>query len=385
MTSGRDMTWERINEVKSDFNFPCLRFASGTQLPTLTWLVPSRDSIWTMNVSTYNPQDNQFSSKARLMFQYLRAKDVGVYIPGMPPSMQIAKALGKTILVGSRQIDFDKGGFFSTNVIKSEAEHPAEVDEMRDADYLLRSYGGSWEGIQEVSQSLYSQLPEASALGQTGVYEVFVYSGEHDLCLIGSTWDAKLWFSSSTDGGETWEIPSIIANHATHPVITGMQDGRLITIYIRADSQLEPRKNGDLITVSPTTGSLWVIEQDYSGQWGRPRELLSRSDILHCSVCNDDCGHFYVAFDVYPEQPVSIVWGQDALFSGKPFSQIYIICSSDNGQTWTEPVSVSTREQSYFNPEIAFCNNKLILGAICREPEGWSILTTSLPREGLLG
>ena len=373
MTSVFDIKWDEITDIKSHFEVPCLRFAAGIQPPVLTWLVPTQGPTWTMYVATYNTWEGHFDPPEKLVFEYLRARDVGVYTPGITPSIQLTQILGETLLVGTKTMEVGKGNFFSTSVMRRPLGRPAGTRELQDADYIFRSHGGTWDDVHPL------------ILDRKGVCDISLFSRKNKIFLVGSTFDAKLGFSISTDGGKTWDAPALITQYGIHPVLAEISDGHLVAFYIKSNTQMKAGKDGDRMTISPTTGPLWYIDRDNRAKWSSPRELLDRMDILHCSACNDSEGKLYVAFDVYPEGPYPIVLGRDALFSGRPSSQIYVTHSSDRGQTWTEPVSVSSIEASYFSPEIALYEDKLIITAMRRESEGWSIVVAFLSIEDLRG
>lgn len=378
MTRQFDIKWNVIAKIENQYSTPSVRFAVGSQRPILTWLFPSRNPYWTIYIAEFDPIKINFGSPQKLIFHYIRSSDMSVHIPGIAPVMQLVYTQDGLRLIGMRMIQLNMGAFFSVRIVQRQLDEPAEIMEFYDANYLVKPSSGIWEGIHDIFETPSLGSGDMRSATQ-GVYDLYAISKKSEITLIGSTWDAKIWYSQSPDGGKSWNKPAFIAENGIHPAIVEYEDGHLMAFYTKEDAQRSISIDEGKVTLSTTVGPLWFVKREPSGQWSKPEELLNRMDVHHCSACSNADGHIYLAYDVYPQGPPSVVRCEHAISSDWPRSEVYLMASFDGGKTWTGPALLNVGDAYCFRPDIKLYENNLIISAILGKGEGWSIVGAVLP------
>jgi hypothetical protein len=157
-----------------------------------------------------------------------------------------------------------------------------------------------------------------------------------------------LWFSRTTDGGDTWESSHMIYdpgvnNFATAPQVAVLPDGQvlaMIVLSIRNTTQLAVLRSGDH---GLTWSSPKVVATD---------NTVGTVDARTQKDLRTGAGIPAIAVD-HASGAVYIVWS-DARFSGMQRDGVALTKSTDGGVTWSAPVQVNRAPNvQAFTPAVA--------------------------------
>ncbi|MGH8077624.1 MAG: sialidase family protein, partial [Lysobacter sp.] len=169
-----------------------------------------------------------------------------------------------------------------------------------------------------------------------------------DAALVYAVWNRLIagnaggptFFTRTTNGGFTWELPRPIydpgpASQTIGNVVVVLPSGMLVTLF----TQLDRAANGS------TSAHLNVIRSADKGlTWSAPSRIanllaVGARDPQTNAVVRD--GSFLGEIAVAPSGHLFVVW-QDARFNSGAFDAIAISRSTDGGVTWSAPTRVST-------------------------------------------
>lgn len=156
-----------------------------------------------------------------------------------------------------------------------------------------------------------------------------------------STFFGPIWFSRTTDGGDTWEPSRIIYDPGSDTQTIGNQivvlpNGDLVNMFILLKQAASAAVSPAFIALmrSKDKGETWstpvIVTQTHSiGVTDvKTKEPLRTSDFLADIAVDPDSGALY------------LTW-QDARFSGGKRDQVAFSKSLDGGLTWSDPVRVN--------------------------------------------
>jgi len=147
-----------------------------------------------------------------------------------------------------------------------------------------------------------------------------------------------IWFSRSTDSGQSWQAARAIYDPGVSRQTLGNQivvlpDGTLVDAFTLLDS-----------TSSSNPATLRIIRSKDQGQTWSAAVLVA--DDLAVGTHNPATsqpvrdGADMASIAVGPSGKLAMVW-QDARLSGGIYDGIFLTQSTDDGQTWTSPVQVN--------------------------------------------
>ncbi|MFC3107037.1 sialidase family protein [Undibacterium arcticum] len=160
------------------------------------------------------------------------------------------------------------------------------------------------------------------------------------------------YFSKTVNGGQTWSAPQVIVNTPSRQQTIGNQivvNPQTGTLYDFFDLITPPFK----VTASKLA---FIKSTDDGNSWTKPQiiadmrtvgvtdpetgEAVRTGDIIPEPAIDPATGQLYV------------VW-QDARFNGGHFDEVALSSSSDGGATWSAPIRVNTPTgRAAFNPSI---------------------------------
>jgi hypothetical protein len=199
----------------------------------------------------------------------------------------------------------------------------------------------------------------ADPLDPQEVYAVWDRDFEADQTQSGMV-EAPAYFSRTTDGGESWEVPRAIYSapgvSTIGHILSALPNGDLVDIFARTVHASNGQSDADIALIrSADGGRTWSDPTRVASIAGAPlRDPFSSFPI---QPTEELATLPSVALDSVTGR-LHVVW-QDARFSDGDHIDIAYSASADGGRSWSEPVKINATENGLpaFVPTVAVMPN----------------------------
>ncbi len=171
--------------------------------------------------------------------------------------------------------------------------------------------------------------------------------------------DGVIGMFRSTDEGNTWSGPTIVATHATYdcrnPICGVARGSRILLIYMHYE-----------VAVTTRRGRFLIYSDDHGGTWSAPIDCSTIGITPVIDDGQDSVGQ--IIYNPITQDLLYAVDGEDALF--KKFA-LYTSLAADNGLAWTKVADIldeSAESYEIYEPSLVYIGTRLFCSVRAETP-----------------